>query len=96
MEVRVGEAIYLAALLALAARRTRPLYAKEALRDPKRQTLLPHAGRSNEKGRLREPAGGKCAFQPVHQGSVSVNCPQTHSGRNLPGSGFGLQWLIRN
>ena len=90
MEVRVGESADLSTGRTVTTGRTRPLIAQESLCDPKGQPLLPHTGRTNKKGRLREPAGGNGTFQPVQQGIVSVDRPQAHSSKNLPISGLRL------
>ena len=78
VKVRVSQPLDLVAPVTLAAGCLWPVLAEQALGHPKRQALLPHPRWTDQQGRLRKPAGGKCATQPVQQGLMTIDWSYTH------------------
>jgi hypothetical protein len=73
MQIRMPESVHLAAANAFPTRCTGAALAQQSPGGPQGQALLPDARLPDEQGRLREPAGGKSATQPVEQGSMTIN-----------------------
>src|SRR5207249_10255814 len=64
-------------------------FADERLRQPERQALLPDTGRALRRERLRQPAGGGGACQPVSDPLVAVRGGDGHGGNLVCGGKWG-------
>src|SRR5213076_1255138 len=63
--------------------------ADHRLRQPERQALLPDAGRALKQERLRQPAGGDGACQPVSDPLMAVQGGDGHGGNLVCGGKWG-------
>lgn len=64
--------------------------AYQRLRQPKREALLPDAGRALKQEGLRQPAGGDRACQPVSGPLMTVEGGDWHGGNLVWGGKTGL------
>src|SRR6266704_758065 len=86
MDVGVRQAQYQLAVLASPtpfALPLAPVFAYQRLGEPERESLLADAARSLKQERLRQPAGGDGAYQPVSDPLVAIQGGDWHGG-NVP------------